>query len=236
MITVLIVEDDLLQLQALDTMLTEYNPKWNLLKASTYTDALTYIDTHNIQLFLFDVELNKENDSENGIALAKIIRTNDKYRHTPIIFITAIPEKIYEALNETHCYHYLLKPYDQKQFYAVLDAVTTSPLMQEHFILIKDSAGILVQLNQKDILYISNENHQLLFHTAETTFHAVGMSMHELLQKLCSAFVRCHKKYIINCEKVTNYDKTNRLAHIGNTELSVGRFYKKNFETLLAKT
>ena len=107
MITVLIVEDDLLQLQALDTMLTEYNPKWNLLKASTYTDALTYIDTHNIQLFLFDVELNKENDSENGIALAKIIRTNDKYRHTPIIFITAIPEKIYEALNETHCYHYL---------------------------------------------------------------------------------------------------------------------------------
>lgn len=236
MINVLILENNIPELQLLDTLLTKYNPQWKLLKASTYKEALIYIENNPIQLFLLSMELSKENFCENGIELAKILKTNSRYQHTPIIFITEAPERIYKTLNENYCYYYLLKPYNQEKFYSILDAIMTSPLIEKHPLLIKDPAGVYIQLNQKDILYITIEQKQLFIHTFETTFHATGITMNEISKKLYSTFVRCHKKYIINLNEIESYDRSNCLIHIKNTDIPVGRCYKKTFEQTFMKS
>lgn len=233
MSTILIVEDDKIQLQTLCILLSEYNSSWSILKAATYEEAINYIENDKIQLFLLDVELSKENSCKNGIELGKIIRKNPQYAYTPILFITSIPEKIQEALNETHCYHYLLKPYNKEQFYSVLDAIAASPLMEEPLITIKDNFGIYTQIKRRDILYIASEKRQLLFYTPQTVFHAVGMTLESLSTKLGSAFSRCHKKYWVNLKQIKHYDKTNRLLSIQDTRVPVGRIYKETFEKQL---
>lgn len=230
MINVLIVEDDEIQLQGLSAILSTYNPNWNITTAKTYDEALTYIKLETFQLFLLDVELDKKVPSKNGIDLGRYIRQLHKYAYTPILFITCIPEKIQEALNETHCYHYLLKPYNQKQLYSVLDSVCASPLMEEPCLYIKDKNGIQVKIKKQDIFYITSEKRMLIFYTSNGIFHGAGSTLKDISNSIGKNFLRCHKKYLVNLNYVKYYDRTLRLISIRNTVLPVGRAYKETFE------
>lgn len=97
--TVLIVEDDPIQQNALKILLTEYNPAYDLLCASSYAEGLDLLSHSDISLFLLDVELNPcdRTDTKDGVELARQIRQHPEYLHTPIIFLTSIPERILEA-------------------------------------------------------------------------------------------------------------------------------------------
>ncbi|MEI3178300.1 MAG: response regulator [Lachnospiraceae bacterium] len=110
------------QQNALKILLTEYNPAYDLLCASSYAEGLDLLSHSDISLFLLDVELNPcdRTDTKDGVELARQIRQHPEYLHTPIIFLTSIPERILEALNQTHCFDYLLKPYDRGMLYHCL--------------------------------------------------------------------------------------------------------------------
>ena len=66
--TVLIVEDDPIQQNALKILLTEYNPAYDLLCASSYAEGLDLLSHSDISLFLLDVELNPcdRTDTKDG--------------------------------------------------------------------------------------------------------------------------------------------------------------------------
>ena len=113
MYRVLIVEDQPAQLLALQKILESYNENFEIKTSSDYDTAYHIVTGSTIfDLFLLDIKF-QEQDWENysGLTLGHFIRSMHCYQYTPIVFITSIPEKIYEALNDTHCYHYILKPY-----------------------------------------------------------------------------------------------------------------------------
>ena len=49
------------------------------------------------------------------------IRSIDEYEFSQIIFLTTHMEYITQAFKQTHCYDYILKPYDQEDVQAMLN-------------------------------------------------------------------------------------------------------------------
>lgn len=228
--TILIVEDDAIQLKTLKIAIQKFNPNNRIYCADNYTAAKDLLKEYPIQIFLLDVELDKINAEVNGIELAKEIRQMEQYMFTPIIFITSIPEKIQSALHETHCFDYILKPYTQDSLYKSLNLVIKSPNITEKTFCFCDIQGIHVRIKEKDILFCESNGHLIHIHTFTSTYVTSDRSLDNFRDKLSPVFFRCHKKYIINMTYADSYDKTNRFVMLNNHSIPVGRSYKQNFE------
>jgi len=228
--TVLIVEDNEIQLKTLQILIHKFNPEYKILATSSYVDSYQIFMDNSIQLFLLDVELDISDETRNGIELAKYIRSLEKYMFTPIIFITSIPEKIQIALHETHCFDYILKPYSEESLYKSLKLVTKSPNILENNFSFCDIHGIHIRIKENTILYCESNGHLVHIHTASSEYTTSDRSLDSFKEKLDSYFFRCHKKFIINMNFATQYDKTNRYVMIEKHSIPVGRAYKQSFE------
>ena len=108
----MILEDNIMQLNALAEILETNLEKTHILKAPDYNTATALLTAHNIHFFLLDVELEMgDPEAKTGIDFGKHIRSLSKYRFTPILYITSIPNQIQVAVNDIHCQNYILKPY-----------------------------------------------------------------------------------------------------------------------------
>lgn len=230
--TVLIVEDDPTQLSALKLLLGEYDPTYELLCAGSYSEGLNCLAKNDISLFLLDVELDPYHcaDQKDGIDLAKQIRQHPEHIHTPIIFLTSIPERILEALNQTHCFDYLLKPYDRGMLYHCLDQIRFPGDPPEPYVTFSDTQGIHIRLKGSEVLYLCSAGHQIKIHTRDNVYTTCALTLDAFTEKLTPPFFRCHRKYIINLDHASQYDKTNRFVCLSNESIPVGRSYKSEFE------
>lgn len=117
MIKVLIVEDNKIINNELVNSLKLNFPYWEILGTYNYDDSMLLIEDSIkegslIDLFLFDISLDNENlEDTKGFTLANYIRCIEQYKKTPLLFLTAIPDKCLEALSNYHCYDYIKKPY-----------------------------------------------------------------------------------------------------------------------------
>lgn len=230
MLTILLVEDNSVQLNALKIIIKEYEAESYILCAPNYYDALIMIKENKIDLFILDIELSTTNPQENGIELAKYIRNIPGYIYTPIVFLSFITEKVQIALNDTHCYNYIIKPYVKEDIYKTLDSILRSPLMQNEPFSFIDDQRINIRLEEESILFIQADGHKIFIQTDSDVYVTVNETMETIIAKLSKTFIRCHKKYIVNLKKIRNYDKTNRLITLNNERIPIGRSFKNDFE------
>ncbi len=86
-----------------------------LYPTSRTEDAYQTALEKNIDVFLVDIVLKPEKlDDMSGMIFAESIRQVEKYRFTPIIFLTALCDPEMHAYKEIHCYGYLSKPYNKE--------------------------------------------------------------------------------------------------------------------------
>lgn len=126
MFTVLILEDDTEQQKAITKILEEHYNEWILYTAATYKEACNLIETKNFDLFLLDIELNTAYIDDldcDGLDFGKYIRSIKKYTYAPIVYLTALPDRIFFALQELHCSSYLVKPYTAYKLIETLDYI-----------------------------------------------------------------------------------------------------------------
>ena len=83
----LIVEDDNIQLTGLKHIIEEEYADAVVNTASTYNDAITIIDSFDIDIFLLDIDLG---GGKTGLDVCGYLRRIPKYNDTPVIFITDI--------------------------------------------------------------------------------------------------------------------------------------------------
>ncbi|MDE5965586.1 MAG: LytTR family DNA-binding domain-containing protein [Lachnospiraceae bacterium] len=226
--TVLILEDDIAQQNALHAMLAEEFPDMKILKAATYNEALDMIKRECIQLFLLDIRLKEKNPAHTGIALGKYIRSLPAHQFTPILFLTALADEISAAVNSIHCYNYLVKPFLREDFISAIRELSVSPMMQEHFIELTDINGVILHLKPAKLSYVTTKNKVLHLHMPDDIYRSRDCTLAKLAALLPKRFIRCHKSYIVNCDMVENYDKTARylvLAATG-TRIPVGKEFK----------
>ena len=107
--SILIVDDDLINLLILEKMLKKLN--LNIIKAGSGSEALDLVDEIDFALVLLDAQM----PDLNGFDTAKKIRSNPKNKDLPIIFVSAISKtKEFVLMGyEAGAVDYLLKPIDQ---------------------------------------------------------------------------------------------------------------------------
>lgn len=126
MFTVLILEDDYEQQKAVSKIINEHYKDWQIFIAGTYKEACNLTSTKCFDLFLLDIELKHENENDldcDGLDFGKYIRSIEHYLYTPIVYMTALPDRIFFALQEIHCSSYLVKPFTSYKLIETLDYI-----------------------------------------------------------------------------------------------------------------
>lgn len=107
---ILLVDDSPQNLIALEAVLK--NPEYNLICAASGEEALKYVLQYDFAVILLDVQM----PGLSGFETAKLIKSREKSKDTPIIFVTAINKA------SEHVWHgyavgaidYIFKPFDPK--------------------------------------------------------------------------------------------------------------------------
>lgn len=108
MVDILIVDDRMDGLITLEAVLSR--PDINLVKAQSGREALLMLDLYDFGVILLDVQM----PELDGFETAMMIRKNEKYKTTPIIFVTAInkdEQYIYRGY-EAGAVDYIFKPFE----------------------------------------------------------------------------------------------------------------------------
>lgn len=239
MLNILIVEDEKLQSEALKDMLLMYNPEFNIFIAHNANSAINISTDYDIGLFILDVDLSADPDSDNtnisGIDIGLKLRNSSKYSTTPIIYLTGVPEKIHQAVNDVHCFSYLSKPYSYFDIKKTLDDIFHSTHIGNDAITINTLLNVQIPINFRNIYYVECLNHTTIVYTINGSFETRMLTLKDFLATAPDYFLRIHKSYIININYIYSYQKTKRLIHINETELPLGRKYKDDFDIAFSK-
>ena len=107
---ILVVDDepDILKVVTFRVKKLEYE----VVTATNGQEALDLIQKEEPDLILLDIEL----PVMNGYEVCQRVKTNEKLKHIPIIFLTAsIASKIAEKVKEFNADDYLIKPFDSEE-------------------------------------------------------------------------------------------------------------------------
>ncbi|MGB1217267.1 MAG: LytR/AlgR family response regulator transcription factor, partial [Saprospiraceae bacterium] len=94
----------------------------------------------------------------------------------------------------------------------------------------KDRKQIKIYL--ENILFIESLKDYITIH-ATTEKHTIKYSITTFLKELNPQFLRIHRSFIINTDKITAYTKQD--IEIGQKEIPIGETYKEEVERFLKK-
>ncbi len=196
------------------------------LHVAEFSDAVSFLEHYRpvYDLVLLDVEL----PYLLGTEAARRLRELD-----PVVMLVFITNMAQYAIHgyEVNAVDYLLKPVPYVRFRALLgklirrlDAETGSEVT------IRTPKG-LVRVRERDILYVTAEDHLLLYHTADGIVESWDTLKTAETVLSAERFFRIGKSAIVNlyAVKVVDGDR----VRVGDTTLSVGRGRKKDFWTAL---
>jgi DNA-binding LytR/AlgR family response regulator len=236
---VLIVEDDLNQLNLLYETIHAAYPSWTIQTACGYAHAKSLISDsikkeELFSLFLLDVQLSSETADRGGFFLAQMLREEKCYYLTPILFLTAVSDDNYFALSHFHCYNYIPKPYSPSDILAQLHHMLLTGYLQENTIELPDTQRVLHRIHLSDIIFIKSGAHMLLIKCMKYSFQTRQYSLDAILPLLGEGFVRCHKQYVFNIEKMTAFDSATRyITLIDKETIPVGKLYLQNTRQII---
>lgn len=229
MLSFVLCDDNKSILDRLAKMLESAFIKFNLDAEVSFTstnpiDTLEYIKQNVVNVIFLDIDL-KSNIT--GLDLAKQIRkvNNNAY----LIFNSAHLEYILVAY-KYKTFDFIPKPITSERLeetvLRIIDDLNTENVKNE-FIRLNNKNTII---NQDSIKFIKKDGMKLVFYT-DTRKYETYSSFNKISNKLPSNFVRCHKSYIANINKITNIDSNDNLIFFDNQnsiKCFMGPKYKNN--------
>ncbi|MCB0548951.1 MAG: response regulator transcription factor [Phaeodactylibacter sp.] len=205
MINVIIVDDEPLAQDVLETYI-EKIPELNLVqKCSNALEANEALKNHDIGLMFLDIQM----PQLTGVDFLKTLS------HPPlVIFTTAYPNYAIEGF-ELNALDYLLKPISLERFMKAVNKALEQLELQSRsgaapvaegeeepdFIFVKADKK-LVKINYADIIYIEGLKDYVIIRMENSRVITL-QTMKSLEEKLPqSAFKRIHRSYIVNVDKI----------------------------------
>lgn len=230
MLNFVICDDNLNILDRLSKMLENIFTKNGfdaqiVLKTDNTDTLLNFVDSAKTDVLILDINL-KSNKS--GLEVAKAVRAKNKDIY--IIFTTAHLE-------------YAMIAYKVKTFDYIAKPITADRLEDTIKRLFEDVKGLpkkYIKIDSKntivdasEILYIKRDGMKLIFHTAARDYDAYS-SFNKIQFNLPNNFVRCHKSYIANINKIKDVEPvTNTITFEDGFTCEIGPKYKKSFLEVL---
>lgn len=203
---VLIVEDELLIAAELQSRIRGFG-MGNCIIATSYTEAVTALQTRSIHLALLDIRLG---GYKSGMDIARYIRETGPL--IPFIYLTSHTDRMtMEQAIRTGPNAYLEKPFREASLYAALQLALSSfraankeSELGDDGLLIRDAffvcqrSGNYARIETGNIAIIRNAGNylELYEHTGEK--HLIRTTQKKLLPQLPNDFIKIHKSYVIN--------------------------------------
>ncbi|MCY7357077.1 MAG: LytTR family DNA-binding domain-containing protein [Rudanella sp.] len=196
-------------------------------QASSLDVAIAILASQRVDLIFLDIRL----ANQSGLTLLKA-----HINLPPVIIISAYPEYAVDSYEIGKAADYLLKPYSEERLHIALSrALQYQPKVNQ----LGDVNGILLKMGRK----IQRFNYQSINYAeafgvyskvyTDDQVHVVNERLIALTNLLPDRyFIRVHKSYLININKITSYDRHN--FYLGKIKIPIGISYRPRLEGLLA--
>ena len=218
-----IIDDDLHAVKLLETYAIDSGQLEIVGSTQNPLEAIKYINENkNVDITFLDIEMSQL----SGLEVADLICKN-----TAVIFTTGHCSYAVEGF-EKEVFDFLLKPISfarfLKSFYKVsgkLEKKYAESSGKLYFFVNPGRKGQLLKIDYDDVKYIEGLSNYILIHTYQES-HTVYLKMGELEEGLlANVFIRIHKSFIINLDKVTMLEG-NKIM-INDVCLPIGSSYKQ---------
>lgn len=230
MIKCLAIDDEPLALDVLEDFIAKV-PFLKLVKACTSAmEAVETLHKEDIQLLFLDIQM----PQVSGVQFLKSLNY-----HPKVIFTTAYSDYALEGFN-LDAVDYLLKPFTFERFLKAVNKAFQQINMQgkdnemaveKEYMFVK-SGYDTVKVKFGDIRYIEGLKDYVKIHTTDKTVIAL-MSMKALEDSLPDNFIRVHRSFIIDFERITLVKK--RKVFISEVEIPIGEVYRDAFMDRLSR-
>lgn len=153
--------------------------------------AMQILKSETIDIIFLDIQM----PDLKGTDFAKLIP-----KETSIIFTTAYSEYALDGFN-LNALDYLLKPISFNRFLQAVNKFKKEEVIVNDTLTIK-SGYDLYKVKFNDINYIESDNEYVVYYTSQKKImsHQTLKSLEKILPK---TFMRVHRSYIVNTQKVT---------------------------------
>ena len=216
-ITCLIIDDELSSQRVLQHFVADTDVLDLKATCSTAAEAFKYLQLYGgVDLLFLDINM----PQQSGLDFYKTLK------NTPdVIFTTAYPQYAVDGF-EVNAIDYLLKPIAYERFLTAISKVISNQnktKTEDDFIVLKENKS-LHKVFYKDIQYVEAFGDYVKVHTEEKriTTHS---TFSRLLQGLPSYFLRVHKSFSINLNKM-NHLSGNQIK-VDTHIVPIGQTYKQ---------
>jgi two-component system, LytTR family, response regulator len=220
----LIVDDEPPAIRIIESYLLKLENMEIVAKASNAVEAFNYLQKQSVDILFLDINL----PQISGINLLKILK------NPPAVILTTAYSKYALESYEYNVTDYLLKPIRFERFIMAVEKAKTachhvtplSAVEGPEFFEFKTNDG-LKKILFKEIKYLQSlGNYIRVF--ADGRSYVTLLSTKEAEVSLPKMhFVRIHKSYIININRVSSYSSND--VCIEDINLPIGKTYKKHF-------
>lgn len=223
----MIVDDEPLAIELMKSHLAQVPNMELVASCQNALMAFDLLKTQPIDLIFLDIQM----PMITGIDFVKSLPNPPS-----IIFTTAYRDYAVESY-ELNVVDYLLKPITFTRFFKAINKywdqrkTDVSPPPPTAISPIEGPTSMYVNVNKKhirilfeDMLYIESIKDYVRIHTVDNNI-TTKEKISEFEHKLPSNFLRTHRSYIVNVDKITAY--TAQDVEIGDWEIPIGISYKK---------
>lgn len=182
-------------------------------------ELLEFLDKNDVDVVFLDIKFDSK---MSGIDVANKIR--EKNKNIYIIFITGHFEYSMLAY-KVKTFDYLIKPISQQKLEETIQRLYDDFYQRESRFINLCKGKYLIK--ESDILYIEKSRTKAIIHSNNTTLE-IYETLDKIQKNLPENFIRCHKSYLINSNKISRIDNKNNTFYIGNIPI----LYSKNFVNL----
>ena len=226
MLNFVICDDNLKILDKLSTMLENIFIKNNYEAEVTFTSAnvdeiIEHVCLNKTDVLLLDINLKSK---KTGLEIAEEIR--EKNKNVYIIFTTAHLEFALVAY-KFKTFDYIAKPITQERLEETISRLFKDVYSQPKKYLKIDNKNTII--DESEINYIKRDGMKIVFCT-DSRDYEIYSSFNKIQDSLPENFIRCHKSYIANIDKISNIEPVENKIIFNNSNFSceIGPKFKKN--------
>ena len=217
----IIIDDDELARELLSTYVKKVTYLDCVGSFENPLEALSFLKSNKVDLLFLDIQM----PDIKGTDFAQLITDNE----AKVVFTTAYSEYALQGF-ELSALDYLLKPITFERFLTAVEKFPREKALsvQSDYITIK-SGYDLHRVSLKDIIYIESYGEYVHYHMEGGTKLTAYQSLSKLSDLLPKTFMRIHRSYLVNGEKVSGLKGRDLL--LGDLVLPISDSYYELIKT-----
>lgn len=189
------------------------------LSSTNPEEVLDYVLNNEVNVLLLDIDLKSK---LSGIEIANIVRKKNKTMY--LIFTTGHLEYGLIAY-QYKTFDYLSKPITLERLEStILRLFEDIECKPKNFLKLENKNTVI---NLDSVQYIQKDGMKLTIFT-DTREYKIYSSFGKISESLPDNFIRCHKSYIVNTDKITNIEANSNIVQLEHGECYIGPKYKNN--------